>query len=323
MARFDDIWYGHSALVWPLLPLSALYCVVAGIRRQLYRSGLKAVHKLDVPVIVVGNITVGGTGKTPLVTWLVRFLRAQGYSPGLVARGYGGNATQWPQAVTRDSDPEQVGDEPVCLVRACDCPMLVGPDRVAAARALLAAHNCDVIVSDDGLQHYALARDVEIAVIDGARRFGNGWCLPAGPLRESKTRLAQVDLLVGNGAAQAGEYAMQVQAHGATHLLSGEQRSLDSFRDAPVHAVAGIGHPERFFAGLRALGLTLETQALPDHHAYRGTEVTVTDKPVLMTEKDAVKWRPHARDNDWSVGTRIELPAAFGEQLLVKLSART
>ena len=322
MRRLDDIWYGHSRLAWALLPLSVLYCAAVTLRRLLYRSGLKRVHRLSVPVIVVGNITVGGTGKTPLVAWLVNFLRAQGYRPGLVARGYGGAATQWPQPVTRDSDPAQVGDEPVTLVHSCNCPMQVGPDRVAAARALLANSDCDVIVSDDGLQHYALGRDIEIAVIDAVRRFGNGWCLPAGPLRERPSRLDETVLRVCNGGAQADEYAMQVHADTARQLKPDAQRALDSFRGMVVHAVAGIGHPERFFSALRAQGLTVETQPMPDHHAYQAGDIIVTDKPVLMTEKDAVKWRPYARDNDWSVGVSVELPETFGASILERLDSR-
>ncbi|HEY9199162.1 MAG TPA: tetraacyldisaccharide 4'-kinase [Gammaproteobacteria bacterium] len=326
MPDFDRIWYGRSLRVWPLLPLSALYCAVVMVRRGLYRSGLRKIHRLDVPVIVVGNLTVGGTGKTPLVIWLTRFLREQGHRPGLVARGYGGQAPHWPQSVSADSDPALVGDEPVLLARATGCPMAVAPDRVAAARALLAEHDCTVIVSDDGLQHYALGRDIEIAVIDGARRFGNGHCLPAGPLREPLRRLREVDLTVANGTAGAGEFAMQVVLDQAVNLVSGERRPLEDFvTRQPVHAIAGIGHPERFFAALRAAGLNARTQAFPDHHAYRPEELSFADGALLMTDKDAVKCGRFAQPNFWSVGTRVELDAGFPVRLLEllrKASAR-
>ncbi|MBI5462505.1 MAG: tetraacyldisaccharide 4'-kinase [Gammaproteobacteria bacterium] len=315
MPKLDHIWYTRTPLAWLLLPLSALYCAVVVARRLAYRIGLKKTHRLTVPVIVVGNLTVGGTGKTPLVIWLTRFLQAQGYRPGLVARGYGGQATHWPQAVTAESDPTLVGDEPVLLARVTGCPMVVAPDRVAAARALLADNACDVLISDDGLQHYALGRDIEIAVVDGERRFGNGHCLPAGPLREPARRLEEVDLIVANGAAGAGEFSMQVKTGEAVNLVSGERRPLEQFRRQPVHAIAGIGHPARFFAALHAAGLNVETHAFPDHHAYRPEDLAFGDGTLLMTEKDAIKCRGFAQANFWAVGTDVEVDAALGVQI--------
>ncbi|MBZ0071263.1 MAG: tetraacyldisaccharide 4'-kinase [Gammaproteobacteria bacterium] len=311
----DHIWYGRSAWAWALLPLSGLYRAVVGARRLTYRVGIRKAQRLAVPVIVVGNLTVGGTGKTPLVTWLAQFLRAHGYRPGLVARGYGGRARHWPQQVRPDSDPATVGDEPVLLARATGCPMAVAPDRVAAARALLAHSDCDVIISDDGLQHHALDRDVEIVVIDGVRRFGNGHCLPAGPLREPARRLAEVGLVVSNGPAQAGEFAMLVQVTGARNLVSGEQRPLVAFRGTDLHAVAGIGRPERFFGALREQGLDIQAHAFPDHHRFRAEELAFPGS-VLMTEKDAVKCQAFAQPSFWVVGTRIELDPAFGARVL-------
>lgn len=319
MPKLPDIWYESSPWLWLLLPLSGLYCAVVALRRWAYRVGFKKTHRLDVPVIVVGNLTVGGTGKTPLVTWLAHFLRAQGYRPGLIARGYGGKARHWPQTVTPDSDPARVGDEPVLLATATGCPMAVAPDRVAAARALLAEHACNIILSDDGLQHYALGRDLEIAVIDGERRFGNGHCLPAGPLREPAERLKQVDLVVANGTAEAGEFAMRVEAGEAVNLVTGERRALARFRGQRVHAVAGIGHPARFFAALRAAALNVEEHAFPDHHAFRPEDLPFTDAAVLMTEKDAVKCRGFAQAGHWAVGTRVELDEGFGSRLLALL----
>lgn len=322
MPDFARIWYERSPWTWPLLPLSAVYCAAVGVRRWAYRSGLKKTCRPDVPVIVVGNLTVGGTGKTPLVVWLARFLREQGYRPGLIARGYGGTAAVWPQAVTGDSDPAVVGDEPVLLAHATGCPMAVAPDRVAAARAVLAAHACDVLLSDDGLQHYALGRDIEIAVLDGARRFGNGHCLPAGPLREPARRLRDVDLVVCNGEPAAGEFGMQVQADQATNLMSGEQRPLSAFRGRPLHAVAGIGHPARFFAALAAAGLKITAHPFPDHHAYRVGELAFADgATLLMTDKDAIKCRRFAQPDWWTVGTRVAVDTAFGERVLALLRA--
>lgn len=320
-SRFVDSWYTRTPLIWPLLPLSACYCALVALRRWAYRVGLRKTHRVGVPVIVVGNITVGGTGKTPLVTWLARYLQSQGLRPGLVARGYGGTATHWPQSVTSASDPASVGDESVLLARATGCPMVVAPDRVAAARALLAAHTCDVIISDDGLQHYALGRDIEIAVVDSARRFGNGHCLPAGPLREPASRLADVDLIVANGTAAAGEFAMHVQTTEAVNLVSGERRALETFRSQQVHAVAGIGHPARFFNALRDAGLALDAHVLPDHYAYRPQDLAFGDAALLMTEKDAVKCQRFARPNFWAVGTQVGVDEECGPRVLALLQA--
>ena len=323
MPKLEQVWYERSPLVWPLLPLSALYCAVVGLRRWAYHLGLKKIQRLPVPVIVVGNLTAGGTGKTPLVGWLAQFLKQQGYRPGLVARGYGGTARHWPQQVRADSDPATVGDEPVLLAQTTGCPMAVAPDRVAAARALLAHSECDLILSDDGLQHYALGRDIEIAVVDGVRRLGNRFCLPAGPLREPASRLEQVDMVVSNGLAGRNEYGMQVQAGDAMNLLTGERRPLRSFRAEPVHAMAGIGRPERFFDDLRREGLSIDAHAFPDHHAYRVEDLAFADRALLMTEKDAVKCRRFARVNYWVVGSRVEPDPRFGERVLELLKARS
>ena len=319
MTDINRIWYGRSRLAWLLLPLSALYCIAVLVRRWMYGVGIKTVHRVGIPVIVVGNITAGGTGKTPLMIWLAQFLKTYGYRPGLIARGYGGGAATWPQTVTPDSDPALVGDEPVLLARATGCPMVVAPDRVAAARTLLEAHDCNVILSDDGLQHYALGRDIEIAVIDGARRFGNAHCLPAGPLREPPSRLRAVDLIVANGSPAAGEFSMHVRTDEAINLLTGERRPLPEFRGQPVHAVAGIGHPARFFRTLQTAGLDIRAHAFPDHHAYRPQDLSFADGPVLMTAKDAVKCRRFARPDFWSVELAVDIDQAFSARLLALL----
>jgi tetraacyldisaccharide 4'-kinase len=318
-----DSWYRRSPWLLLLLPLSLLYRVATSLRRLLYRAGLLKMHRLPVPVIVVGNLAVGGTGKTPLVAWLAEYLKQAGYRPGIVARGYGGRAGHWPQQVRPDSDPVMVGDEAVLLAARSGCPMAVGPDRVAAARSLLEHRDCDLILSDDGLQHYALQRDIEIAVIDGVRRFGNGFYLPAGPLREPVKRLARVDLVVVNGLGNRGEYPMTMRLNSVHELQDGEAaaRDLRSFRGQSVHAVAGIGNPERFFAALRQAGLRLEEHIFPDHHLYARGDLEFGDgRPVIMTEKDAVKCRGFGMRNCWYAPATIEMPREFATRVSTLLT---
>lgn len=313
MKRLDYYWYNSSPVSLILLPLSWLFCAIAIARRWLYALDVLTSHKLPVPVIVVGNISVGGTGKTPLVTWLVAHLKAQGYQPGIVSRGYGGKANHWPQQVRPDSDPRMVGDEAILLSRRCDCPMSVGPDRVAAAKALLEYTDCDIIVSDDGMQHYALGRDIEIAVVDGVRRFGNGHCLPAGPLREPQSRLQSVDLVITNGIAGVREYSMKLEPDSLWNLASPqEHRPLSAFRGITVHAVAGIGHPQRFFDQLTDSGLTVMEHPFPDHHPFSREDIQFDDElPVLMTEKDAVKCLDFAQPRHWCVPVQARIDERF------------
>ncbi len=315
------LWYRKSLWPWLLLPLSGLFRSLVALRRMAYRSGLLRSQTLPVPVIVVGNISVGGTGKTPLVAWLARFLQQQGYRPGIVSRGYRGRARHWPQQVRPDSDPCMVGDEAVLLARRSGCPMAVGPDRVAAARALLEHSDCNLILSDDGLQHYALARDIEIAVVDGVRRFGNGHCLPAGPLREPVSRLEEVDMVVSNGLGGRLEYPMKLRLGEARQLLDpAVRRPLDSFRTDSLCALAGIGHPRRFFTELRRHGLKFSERAFPDHHAFSAAELDCgPDVTVLMTEKDAVKCSRFAGPQHWYIPVDAEPVAAFGQRLLALL----
>jgi len=317
-------WYAPSALSLALLPVAWLFCALTALRRWAYRSGLLAAYRAPVPVIVVGNISVGGSGKTPLVAWLVMLLRRHGWSPGIVSRGYGGTARAWPQPVHADSDPREVGDEPVLLARQCACPVVVAPDRRAAVRALLAQGGCDVVVADDGLQHYPLERDIEVAVVDGTRRFGNGRCLPAGPLRERPSRLQDVDFVVSNGRAQRLEYPMTVNAGQAVNLkYPARVRALSEFIGRPVHGVAGIGYPPRFFTQLRAAGLQVTEHPFEDHHAFEPADLEFPgDAPILMTEKDAVKCRRFASSRHWAVAAQAEVDARFGERLLVLLEER-
>lgn len=318
VASLSGYWYSRNPVALLLLPISWLFCALVWLRRWAYGRGWLRVVRMPVPVIVVGNLSVGGTGKTPLVGWIVEYLAGRGLRPGVVSRGYGGKAPSWPQRVTADSDPDMVGDEPVLLARRTGCPLWVGPDRVAAARALLAEELCDIVVSDDGLQHYALARDIEIAVIDGSRRQGNGFCLPAGPLREPISRLAQVDLLVCNGEdPHEGELAMHLEPQGLVNLRDPQLRQdLKEWAGREVIAVAGIGNPQRFFALLRRCGMQVDGRSFPDHHAFRPADLPKDEtRAVIMTEKDAVKCRGFARRNDWFIPVRARLNAAFADRL--------
>jgi tetraacyldisaccharide 4'-kinase len=310
-------WQTINPLTLSLLPLAVLFYLLVQARRTLYRLGLLRAQRLPVPVIVIGNLSVGGSGKSPLVVWLARRLKAAGYRPGILSRGYGGRATHWPRAVGPDSDPRLVGDEPVMIARLSGCPLFVAPDRVAAGRALLAAHPCDLLIADDGLQHYRLARDLEMAVIDGERRHGNGLPLPAGPLREPLSRLRLVHWRVAKGRALAGEVPMTYRLGSACSLTRPESRPLASFAGGRVHAIAGIGHPAAFFSQLRGLGLDLMEHPFPDHHPFRADEIRFEDdNPVLMTHKDAVKCEALAGPQHWFVPLEAELPEAFAEAVL-------
>ena len=310
--------------------LSALYGAAIGIRRWLYRAGLKRSRHPGVPVVVVGNIVAGGTGKTPLTIEIVRRLRAEGWTPGVASRGHGRIDPKAPRWVEPNSDPLLSGDEPLLIAHSTGVPVRVDRDRVAAARALGKA-GCDVIVCDDGLQHYRLARDIEIEVVDVRRRYGNGRLLPAGPLREPVERAADCTFRVLNlgvmddatppQAASTGEWPMRLQAIEALPILGGRSQALAAFAGQRVHAVAGIGDPERFFATLRDVGIAVVPHAFPDHHAYEAQDLAFGSQlPVLMTEKDAVKCRPFAGAQWYSVPVQARLPDAFWTALLDKLA---
>ena len=323
MALADTLaaaWYGKGRAPWWTAPLAALYGGVTRLRRRLYRAGLLSSVRLPVPVIVVGNISVGGTGKTPLTIALAEALRSRGFHPGVVSRGYGGTE-QGPLLLDDRPDPARFGDEP-CLIHAAGTPVAVGRDRPAAARLLIDA-GCDVILADDGLQHYRLRRDVEICVIDGARRFGNRRLLPAGPLRESLARTAEVDFRICNGgSAEAGEVPMRLEGGTARALRNGATQPLDTFRGQRVHALAGIGNPERFFDELRARGIEVVPHPFPDHHAYAPGELEFGDGvAVLMTEKDAVKCAAFAPAQAWAVPVRAVLPDTFFDAVAEKVAA--
>ncbi len=318
MKRLDAYWWDRNGIAIALLPLSWLFCALVWIRRTAYRIRILPTTRLSIPVIVVGNISVGGAGKTPLVVWLAKHLQKLGYRPGIVSRGYGGNAQYWPQQVLPGSDPIAVGDEPVLIARLTNCPVSVGPDRVIAALAMQKYTECDVIVSDDGLQHYALWRDIEIVVVDGDRGVGNGFCLPAGPLREQVSRLDKVDMVVSNGTAGRGRYVMLLKQTEVINLADPTQvKDLDYFADeAKVHAIAGIGNPERFFKQLEMAGLNVVGHEFPDHHKYQPEDLeAINDAPLLMTEKDAVKCQRFAEPHHWFVRVEAELHDTFEYRL--------
>lgn len=312
MDVIERSWDGWHPITFLLLPLTGLFCLLAWLRRLAYRLGWLSSQRLQVPVIVVGNISVGGTGKTPLIIWMARRLVAMGYRPGIILRGYGGTSGKTPTEVTASSRPREVGDEAVLIQRRTGCPVFVGTIRVETGRQLLAKHACDLLLSDDGLQHYALQRDLEIVVIDGQRRFGNGLCLPAGPLREPTSRLLQSDLVVVNGRPKGDEFAMQVTAGEAVSLADGQHRSLQSFQGQTLHALAGIGHPERFFKTLSEAGLHPVCHPFPDHHPYTEEDLRrFCDQTVLMTEKDGVKCEQFVLPGLWYVPATAQPDEGF------------
>lgn len=330
MAWLERHWYARTPLGALLYPFSLLFRAGVALRRGLYRAGILRATRLPVPVIIAGNITVGGTGKTPLVLWLAYLLHERGLHPGIISRGYGGRAAT-PRPVTATSDPALCGDEPVLLAQRSPAPVWVGADRVAAAQALLGAHpECDVVISDDGLQHYGLARDLEIAVVDGLRGLGNGLLLPAGPLREPSARLATVDAIIVNisqsiGVGRAAEapptYAMTFTGSEFHNLLNPQHRAgPEHFHNRRVHAVAGIGNPQSFFRSLQRLGLTFTAHPFPDHHVFSAPDLAFSDADfVVMTEKDAVKCRSFAAEAHWALRIDAEIDPAFGDLVMKKL----
>tara|TARA_B100000989_G_scaffold256873_1_gene206219 strand:- start:36453 stop:37427 length:975 start_codon:yes stop_codon:yes gene_type:complete len=309
-------WYRTSLLGYLLAPLGFVFVLVGKCRRLCYRLGLKQVYRAPVPVIVVGNIHFGGTGKTPLVIALANYLKRQGLKPAIVSRGYSGKSKQYPCVVTQKSDPLVVGDEPCLMARRTDCPIVIDPVRPNAIQHVIEHFQANVIISDDGLQHYAMARDIEIAVIDGQRWFGNGFCLPAGPLREPVSRLKQVDFTVVNGGStryHGQSYLMQLRAEQLRRVDGTDTiAEVGGFRDTTVHAVAGIGHPERFFLTLESMGIRVQRHPFPDHHHFIPSDILFNDTaPVIMTEKDAVKCWNFANDNCWYLPVTAELEVDF------------
>ncbi len=311
-------WYSKNPLLYSLVPFSLLYCLGAKLKKFCYSAGWKKISHFPVPIIVVGNITVGGTGKTPLIIALAQFFSAQGFKPGIVSRGYGGRANKTPFLVMADSDPIESGDEPLLIKRATGCPMVIARSRVAAVQRLLQSAACDLVLSDDGLQHYALGRSIEIAVVDGERYFGNGLCLPAGPLREPITRLQSVDWLVVQGQKNGlAAVDMQLVPGKIYNLHNPELHWNVSRLTQPIHAVAGIGNPQRFFRQLRSLGLELVEHAFPDHHRYRPQDFNFPeDAVIIMTEKDAVKCAHFIDHRYWCLPVTAQCGSGFFQKLL-------
>ncbi len=318
-SRLDAVWYGGRRPGLGLRALAGCYALTAALSALINKA--LASHP-GVPVIVVGNLAVGGTGKTPLVIRLLEVLAGAGFRPGVVSRGYRSRAGAGPVFVSPGSSAREVGDEPLLIHRRSGVPVAVGSRRARAAKALRERHPVDVIVSDDGLQHYRLERDLEIAVIDGERGLGNGRLLPAGPLRERPNRLESVDYVVVNGGpCQPGSVPMSMELASPVSLSAGRPREFAKFGPDPVIAMAGIGHPERFFAQLEDRGLRLERRPFPDHHEYRAADLDgCAGREVMVTEKDAVKLAAHAGDNFWSVPANARLPAGFERALVSRVA---
>lgn len=327
------IWYEGSGYYRLLLPLTGLYWLTVTLRRALYNAGILGSHSAVAPVIIVGNITAGGTGKTPVTIWLAHALKTKGFSPGIVSRGYGGSRSSTSMRVGVESDPATVGDEPVLLARRSGCPVVVDRDRARAA-SMLVEDGADVIIADDGLQHYRLARSYEICVIDGARGLGNRYLLPAGPMRETVVRLNEVDQVLVNGRLRADSDALsameqnsivfELRASEVSRLNGSENRPIEAFEGKTVHGVAAIGNPQRFFDQLRSHGMQVIEHAFPDHAMLSPAALKFGDRfPVLMTEKDAVKLGQSVPDHFWAVPVDLHMdPQEAGpwlEQIVSRL----
>ncbi len=325
-------WYRITPLHLILFPISLVFRLLSAWRRELYLSGFLTSHQMLLPVIVIGNITVGGTGKTPLTLALAQQLIERGWHPLIVSRGYGRSSPK-PQLAARTSTSSQVGDEPLLMAQRDICPVWVGADRVATVRAALQSlPQCDVVLCDDGLQHYRLQRDVEIAVVDGALGYGNGLMLPAGPLREPVSRLQTVDAAVvndGDGctaerllAGQSDRYTMRLGGAVFHNLLNPEQTATpDDFRKPNIHAAAGIGHPQRYFRHLESLGISFTPHAFPDHHPYSAGDLSFADcDAILLTEKDAVKCAAFADARYWVLRVDAQIEPALIDHILRKIT---
>ncbi|MDQ2075608.1 tetraacyldisaccharide 4'-kinase [Marinimicrobium sp. ABcell2] len=324
--RWLRAWYQGGIWVYVLVPLTGLFKALSALRRFfLCRFGQR---RLPVPVLVVGNISLGGTGKTPVIIALVQYLQSRGYKPGVISRGYGGQAPAYPLVVSQETPVTHSGDEPLLIVQATGCAVCVDPDRVAAGQCLINL-GCDFILSDDGLQHYRLARDLEIAVVDGERQFGNGWCLPTGPLREPVGRLRRVDWILVNGRADklnipgAPEYfEMKLEPDHWRRFEDHNKVGLEHFAaGSQVHAVAGIGNPKRFYQTLRTLSLSPQEHDFPDHHQYAPEDFQFEESlPVVMTAKDAVKCREFAQPHWYWLEVNSRLPERFWQALDTRLA---
>lgn len=324
--RLQRWWYGDERPLRWMRPLEVLYARAVKRRQRAYERGAKESYRCPLPVIVVGNITVGGTGKSPLTAWLVDTLRREGWRPVIVTRGYGGSAGSYPVIASARTPAQQVGDEAVMLARQTGAAVIVDPQRARAARHVVTTGLGNILICDDGLQHYALQRDLEIAVLDGSRGLGNGALLPVGPLREPLSRLEQVDLRVVNGRPQAplppGHwFSMELLPDSLQNLASGELRNLQWLRGQTIEAVAGIGHPERFFTTLEALGARVHRHPKPDHHRFRPADLNFPDSTVVVTAKDAVKCETMGYSNVWMLNVKAQLAEDFKSALTEKMAA--
>ncbi|MFI4938126.1 MAG: tetraacyldisaccharide 4'-kinase [Candidatus Berkiellales bacterium] len=325
-SRWLNFWQRKSWLTILLLPLAWLFQLATRLRYEWHVT-VKGQAHFNIPIIMVGNISLGGTGKTPLVAWLQDHLSQQGFTPGIVMRGFKGKNGSAVMNVTPQHTAECVGDEALMLVRKCQCPLVIGKNRVRAVQYLLEHFpQVDVVISDDGLQHYALGRDVEIAVIDGTRRLGNGYCLPAGMLREAPSRLKQVDFVVVNGEVAHHEWKMTTRLSETIYNVANppQTKKLQEFSGKTVHAIAGIGNPARFFSMLTDHGIHIIEHAFADHYAFNANDLHFQDDlPILMTEKDAVKCAQFSagplKDSLWAVPLTVSLPEEFGYLLLRRI----
>jgi tetraacyldisaccharide 4'-kinase len=322
-------WYKKSLhpLLWVFIPLSLLYVFFVKIRKAYYQSNRISKASFPIPIVVVGNLTVGGTGKTPLVIHIVKVLKQYGLRPGVVSRGYGGShskTSQEPLWVYANSDPKQVGDEPLLLAKRVFCPIVIAANRIKAVQSLLDSGQVDVVISDDGLQHEKLKRDIEIIVIDGKKRLGNGWCLPVGPLREPSQRLEEVDFIVCNDPIQFDndqEYDMVLRPRTlSSGLEPSQQNSINFFQGQTVHAIAGIGFPERFFDLLTKHDLKVIPHPFPDHYPFQQKDIEFNDDlPILLTEKDAVKCSGLMSHKHWVLSVDSAVNPLFDMRLLKRL----
>ncbi|MGE3919665.1 MAG: tetraacyldisaccharide 4'-kinase [Gammaproteobacteria bacterium] len=330
----NKLHYTNHSLAKSLLPISLIYRFIVTTRKLFYKNNIFKSTRLSIPIIVVGNITTGGTGKTPLVIYLAKILTENGFKPGIISRGYKAKTKHFPHAISHHSTAKEVGDEPLLIYNRTQCPVVIDPNRVRGAKQLISNFDCNIIISDDGLQHYALARDIEIAVVDAARLFGNGYCLPAGPLRESVSRLNEVTFVVYNGEEssflpphpnplpQKGERVgvrgyMTLQPTQPINLLDPNKIWNTTTK---IHAVAGIGHPQRFFETLKSLNFEVIEHPFPDHHDFKPSDISFNDNlPVMMTEKDAVKCFSFAKENHWYLPVSAKLSDTLVENLMIKI----
>lgn len=320
--KYPSFWQSKHLLAYLLLPFSYCFQFICFLRRKYYQ--LKKNKKFPIPIIIVGNITVGGTGKTPLVIWLANLLKENGYKPAIISRGYKSKAEHYPQIVTNNSDPQMVGDEALLLARNSGCKVFIDPDRNRAVKKILKEGDCNIVISDDGLQHYALQRDIEIAVIDGDRLFGNNFCLPAGPLREPVTRLSEVDFVVCNSSTASNQWSMHLLPKKFVQVIDHDNKvSAEFFVGKKIHAVAAIGNPQRFFAGLQRLGLEFTAHSFPDHYEFQAKDFDFGNNTVvLMTEKDMVKCEAFADQRYWYLPVVAQLPEEFALRILDRLKRK-